>query len=205
MSSMLLNSNSIYVERMKKESGDRECPIWLIVNPKYPNDIYNIWTPILYEIQDLVYRKLQARINRENIFIIQAVSDVGRVSNSSNYWIGETAKEIVTLRENILKYQPRLLITFGSITNEFVRRIFAPARPENGPKYWNTSNLEDEFERSITNFDITRTNWIPLLRPVSKNGRVMKDWEDSENYYQEVATKLAERIIENKDKLKIWI
>ena len=202
MSSLVLNNYSTFVDRMKKESGDRSCPIWLLVNPKYPADIYDIWALIMYEIQDKVYRKLHARIDSRNIFIKNAVSDIGRVPNTSIE--AEVAKEIVMLRESVLEHQPKLLITFGTITNEFVRRVF-DIRPENGPKYWSTSNLGDEFERSIANFDITRTNWIPLIRRVTKSGKNIKDWEDSENYYHDVATKIADRIIENKDSLKIWI
>jgi len=187
---------------MKNESGDRSCPIWLLVNPKYPNDVYDIWTPILYEIQDKVYRKLHARIDRGNIFIMNAGSDIGRAPSTLNCRTAEVAEEIVKLRESVLEHQPKLLITFGSITNEFVRRIF-DTRTENGPKYWNTTNLGDEFERSITNFDITRTNWIPIIRRATKSGKI--DWDDSENYYHYVATKITDRIIENKDSLKIWI
>ena len=202
MSSLVLNNYSMFDHPMKKESGNISCPIWLLVNPKNPADIYDIWAQIMYEIQDRVYRKLHARIDSRNIYIKNAVSDIGRVSNTAIEV--EVAKEIVMLREDILQHQPKLLITFGTITNEFVRRVF-DIRPENGPKYWSTSNLGDEFERSIANFDITRTNWIPLIRRVTKSGKNIKDWEDSENYYHDVATKIADRIIENKDSLKIWI
>jgi len=202
LSSLVLDNDSTFIDRMKKESGDRSYPIWLLVNPKYPADIYDIWTLIMYEIQDKVYRKLHARINCRNIFIMNTVSDIGRVPNTSIE--AAVAKEIVLLRESVLKHQPKLLITFGTITNEFVRRVFV-IRPENGPKYWSTSNLADEFERSIANFDISRTNWIPLIRRVTKNCKNFKDCDDCENYYHDVATKIAERIIENKDSLKIWI
>ena len=202
MSSLVLNNNLTFVDRMKKESGDRSYPIWLLVNPKYPADIYDIWAPIMYEIQDKVYRKLHARINSRNIFIKNAVSDIGRFPNTSIE--AEVAKEIVMLRKSILEHQPKLIITIGTITNEFVRSVL-DIRPENGPKYWRASNLGDEFERSIANFDITRTNWIPLIRRVTKSGKNITDWEDNENYYYDVATKIADRIIENKDSLKIWI
>ncbi len=201
MTSRVLNNNSTCINRLNKESGDHSCPIWLLVNPNYPADIYDIWALIMYEIQDMVYRKLRARINSKTIFIMNTVSDIGRVPNTSI----ETAvtKEVVLLRESILKHQPKLLITFGAITNEFVKRVFA-IRPANGPQYWNTSNLAEEFKQSIANFDITQTNWIPLSRRVTKI-KNLRDWEDCENYYHEVATKIAERIIENKDILKIWI
>jgi len=202
LSSLLLNDYSTFVDGMKKESGNRSCPIWLLVNPKYPADITNIWNPIMYEIQDKVYRRLHARINSRNIFIKSAVNNIGRLTSASVE--AEVAKDIVMLRESILEHQPKLLITFGTITNEFVRRVF-DTRPQNGPKYWSTSNLGNEFERSIANFDINQTNWIPLIRRTIKTSKNIEAWEDSKNYYHDVATKIADRIIENKDSLKIWI
>ena len=204
LSNLVLNNYSTFVDRVKKESGDRACPIWLLVNPKYPDDICDIWTPIICEIQDKVYRKLHARIDSGNIFIMNAVNNIGRVPNTSNYWVAEVAEEIVTLRESVLEHKPKIIITFGALTNEFVRRVI-DIRPENGPKYWSSTKLGDEFERSIANFDINQTNWIPIVRGVTKSGKTIKDWEDSGNFYRDVATKIADRIIENKDSLKIWI
>ena len=209
MSNLALNKYSPLVDRTKKESGDGSYPIWLLVNPKNPAVRYDIWAPILNEIQDNVYRKLHKRIDTENILIKNAVSDIGIVSNSSNCRASEVAEEIVTLRESILEHQPKILITFGIISYELVRRVFE-IRPENGPKYWSTTNLGDEFERSIANFDINQTNRIPLIRRIMKNGKSVEDhnyfsWEDNENYFREVGTKIADRIIENKDSLKIWI
>jgi len=202
LSSLLLD-NYTFVNRMRKESGDRSFPIWILVNPKYPADIFNIWDPIMYEIQDKVYRKLHARINSRKIFIKNAVSDIVRVPNTKIE--ADVAQSSMKLRDSVLEYQPKLLITFGTITNEFVRRVF-DIKPKNGPKYWSTSNLGDEFERSIANFDINRTNCIPLIRQITKTGKNIKGWEESNNnYYHDVASKIAEKIIENKDSLKIWI
>lgn len=209
MSSLALNKYSPLVDSMKQESGDRSYPIWLLVNPKYPDARLDIWAPILDEIQDKVYRKLHKRIDTENIFIKNAVSDIGIVSNTASWSAAEVAKEIVMLRESVLEHQPKIVITFGTITYELVKRVFE-IRPEKGHKYWSTTNLGDEFERSIANFDINHTNRIPLLRRVMKSGKFIEDtnyssWEDRENYFRDVGTKIADRIIENKDSLKIWI
>ncbi|HEY8908825.1 MAG TPA: hypothetical protein VIM51_00870 [Desulfosporosinus sp.] len=209
MSSLVLNNYSPLVDRRKKESGDKSFPIWLLVNPNYPAIRHNIWTPILEEIQDKVYRKLHTRIDTDNILIKNAVSDIGEVPNSLNYGAKEVAKEIVTLRESVLKLQPKIIITFGTITYEFVRRVFE-LRHEKGPKYWSTTNLGDEFERSIANFDINQTNRIPLLSRVMKSGKFIEErnyscWRDSGNYFRDVGTKIADKIIENKDSLNIWI
>jgi len=202
LSSLLLNNYSTFVDRLKEECGDRSCSIWLFVNPKYPEDITNIWDPIMYEIQDKVYRKLHARINSKKIFIKNAVSDIGRVTDSSIE--AEVAKSIVTLRESLLEYQPKLLITFGTIAFEFVRRV-TETRPENGTKYWNSCNLGNAFEHSIENFDISQANSIPLVRRMSNSSINNKDWEDSNSYFHNVADKIADKIIEHKDSLNIWI
>ena len=194
---------------MKQESGHKSYPIWLLVNPKYSAAIYDIWTPILYEIQDKVYRKFHARIDTDNIFIKNAVSDIGIVRDDSNWWAAEVAKEEVMLRESVREYQPKILITFGIITYEFVRRV-CEMRPEKGPKYWKTTNLGEEFERSIANFDINQTNRIPLPSRVHKSSKVNEEsnyfsWNDNESYFHDIGTKIADKIIENKDSLKIWI
>lgn len=209
MPNLVRNNYLPLIDRMKKESGDKSCPIWLLVNPKYPTVIHDIWAPVLYEIQDRVYRKLHLRIETENFFIKNAVSDIGIVSNTSNSRATAVAQEIAKLREDIHKFQPKILITFGTILDEFIRRVFE-LKPEKGPNYWSTTNLEDEFERSITSFDINRTNRIPLVRRIIKSTKFIEDqnyfsWEDTESYFREVGTKIADRIIENKDNLKIWI
>lgn len=200
MSSLLLNNHSP-IDQMKIEAGDKSFPIWLIANPKYPDDISNIWNPIMYEIQDKVYRKLRARINSRNIFILSAFSNIGKICNTSIE--EELTKKILILKESVYRYQPKLLITFGAITNEYIKRAFDQGS-EGQTKYWNTGNLSNEFEQAIANFDINRPNCIPLVRRISKTANT-KDWIDQDNYYYDVATKIAERIIENKDRLEIWI
>ena len=210
LSSLVLKKNySPLVDRWNTESGDKSYPIWLLLNPKYPAVIYDIWNPILYEIQDKVYRKLHARIDTKNIYIKNTVSNIGLEPNNSTGRSEEVSQEMVALRESILEHQPKIIITFGTITSEFIRRIFEK-RPEIGPQYWSTTNLDYEFDRSIANFDVNQTNMIPLLRRIMKKSKLIDErdyfsWEDNENYFREVGTKIAERIIENRDSLKIWI
>ena len=194
---------------MKRESGERAYPIWLLVNPKHPAVRHNIWSPVLDEIQDRVYREIHTRIDTTNIFIRNAVSDCRIVPNTLNWWGAEVAKEIELFREIVLEHKPKILISFGAFPFEFVRRVYE-IKPEKGPKYWGTSNLGDEFGRSIENFDINKTNRIPLLRRVISSDNYIEahncfDRKDGRNYYYDVGTKIAEKIIENKDSLNIWI
>ncbi|WP_068963773.1 hypothetical protein [Desulfosporosinus sp. BG] len=195
--------------KLKQDTGERAYPIWLLVNPKHPTVRHNIWSPILDEIQDRVYREIQTRIDTTNIFMRNAVSDCRLVPNTLNWWGSEVAREIAEFKEIVLEHKPKLLISFGAFPFEFVRRVFE-IKPEKGPKYWGNSRLSDEFERSIENFDINKINQIPLLRRVIASDSYIEAQncfgrKDGGNYYANVGAKIAEKIIENKDSLNIWI
>ncbi|KLU66608.1 hypothetical protein DEAC_c12740 [Desulfosporosinus acididurans] len=209
MSSLVLNKYSPLVDKIETESGDRSSHFWLLVNPKYPAVRNDIWVPVLEVIQDQVYRKLKKRIETRNIYIKSMVSDIGLVSNASHLWsTSEIADDIISFKESILEYRPKLLVTFGTLTYELVNRI-CESGSERETKYWNSANLEYEFEKSIANFDINSTNRIPLPRRVMTRGKLMEDydssWEVCENYFKDVGTKIAERIIEHEHELNIWI
>ncbi len=193
---------------MKRESGERSYPLWIVFNPKHPISHDN-WTPVLSEIQDKVYRKINTRIETTNIYFRNAVSDSRFVPNTLNWWGPVVTKEIELFKEIALEYKPRIIFSLGAFAFEFLRRVYE-IKPEKGPKAWSTSNLGDEFERSIETFDINRTNIIPLLHRVGASANFIDTYNhfhgnDRENYYQHVGAKLAEKIIENKDCLDIWI
>lgn len=193
---------------MKRESGERSFPIWVVFNPRHPISHEN-WTPVLEEIQDKVYREMNTRIETTNIYYRDAVNDSRIVPNTLNWWGPEVDKEIELFRAIAFEYKPAILISFGAFAYEFLRRAYA-IKPEKGPKAWSTSNLGEEFDRSIESFDINKTNIIPLLHRVGASASFIDTgnfffMKDGENYYRYVGTKLAERIMENKDQLNIWI
>jgi len=198
-----------FISLVERDLGDKNFPIWLLVNPKYPAVVYSVWRHILVEIQDRVYRDIQTRIDTPNIYIRSAVSDCGIVPNTLNWWANEVTSEIKIFRELILEFKPKLLISFGAFPFEFIRRS-CEIEPKKGPNYWSASVLTDEFERAIEEFDVSKTNRIPLLRRVIESDKSIENQnyfnrDDREKYFHHVATKLAERIIENKDNLNIWI
>lgn len=182
--------------------GEITSPIWLLFNPKHPAVRHYIWTPVLVVIQDKVYRELHTRIDASKIYIRNVVKDSGIVPNTLNWWDSKVAKEIEQFRDSALKLEPKILISFGSFPFEFLRRVYS-IKPQKGPKFWGTSNLGDEFEKSIENFDIGKTNIIPLLRRVVASEKFIEDRSD--NYFQFVGTKIAERLIENQNSLNIWM
>lgn len=218
MSGLALDKEISSVERMKikRETGEKSYPIWLLFNPKHPAIRHYIWTPVLAEIQDKVYRELHTRINTTNLYIRNVVSNSGIVPNTLNWWGTEVSNEIELLRELVNEHQPKMLISFGAFPFEFVRRVY-DIKPEKGPKAWGTSNLGDEFARSMKTFDISRTNRIPLLRRVVDSSKFIEEdsdfrkedddryFEEVDNYFHFVGSKIAEKIIEHKDSLDIWI
>ena len=205
MSSLVLNKYIAKDKKMKRESGEKTYPIWLLVNPKHPTVHHNIWTPILAEIQDKVYRERHMRIDATNIYIRNAVEDCSLVPKTLNWWGPEVAAEIELFRDIVLKYKPKILITFGAFPYEFARRVYE-IKPEKGPKSWGNSTLGNEFESAIENFDINTTNKIPLLRRVVESGKFIKDFNNfGESYFHYVGAKIADKIIQNKDGFKIWI
>ncbi|MBC2725837.1 hypothetical protein [Desulfosporosinus sp.] len=193
---------------MKRESGDKSYPIWVLINPKHPISHDN-WTPVLDAIQDKVYREMHTRIETNNIYFRNAVSESRLVPNTLNWWGPEVAKEIELFRKLALEYKPRIIFSLGAFAYEFLRRVYE-IKPEKGPKAWSNSILGEEFERSLESFDINKTNIIPLLHRVGASANFIDTHnyfyrKDGENYYRYVGTRLAEKIIENKGRLNIWI
>lgn len=209
LSSLTLSNTIARGENSNRELGKRTYPIWLLFNPKYPEVHRDIWRPVLDVIQDRVYRKLQTRIDTSDIFIRSAVDDRGIVPKTSHLWGWKVAEEIELYREIILEHKPKMLISFGAFPYEFARRVYE-VKPEKGPKAWGTSNLKDEFKQSMKNFEICQTNLIPLLRRINvtdeiKETRNILSRNEMELYFQDVGAKLADKIIENKNNLDIWI
>ena len=209
MSCLTLNNPYLEGGNMKRELGERTYPIWLLINPKYPAVRHDIWRPVLDEIQDRVFREFQTRIDTSNIYVRSAVGDCGIVPNTLNWWGREVAQEIDYYRGMVNEHKPKILISFGAFPFEFARRVYE-VKPEKGPKAWSLSILRDEFEKSMENFDINQTNRIPLLRRVIATDKFIETHNflsqtDRETYFQHVGSKIAEKIIEYKDDLDIWI
>jgi len=205
MSGLTLEKYIPLVGDTKREWGDRNYPIWLLVNPKHPSVRHNIWTPVLAEVQDKIFREIHTRVDTSNMYVRNVVSDCRVVPNTLNWWEAEVTTEIEMFRELVLEHKPKMLISFGAFPYEFLRRVYE-IKPEKGPKYWGNSYLGDEFVKAIEDFDINKTNMVPLLRRVMASGKFIEDHNSiGENYFQYIGTKIAGKLIENKDSLNVWI
>lgn len=188
------------------ESGKITSPIWLVFNPKHPLVSNYIWLPVLTEMQDKIFKELNTRINTTHIYKRNVVSDNVDTPITENWWDAQINVEIERFRVLALEYKPQIIISFGAFPYEFLRRAYRIG-PKKGPKSWTNSKLEGEFRKSIQSFDANKTNLIPLLRrmPLSRKYKEEHNKDYFEKNIHYVSKKIAEKIIENKNHLNIWI
>jgi hypothetical protein len=209
---------------MEREVGDRNYPLWLIgdsnptrwqsslktpLDPRHPIR-HNIWTALLDVIQDKVYRASRMRVDTSTIYIRNAVDDpTKKPTQSSPQWSILAEREISSLESLIKTYKPIMLFCFGAFTYEFVRRANGEHEQQKYG-YWGAKRLGDEFRRRLGNFDPNKTNIIPLLHRSISGGKFIESHEyfcgeKSSNYYEVVGEKIAEKMLQHRDQLHIWI
>ncbi len=76
--------------------------------------------------------------------------------------------------------------------------------------YWGAKRLGQVFKQRIDQFDISATNFLPLLHVSIARGRFIQSHnyfcnEDGANYFEYVGNHIAEILIEYQDKMAIWI
>ena len=202
---------------MKDEKGNAGSPIWLIGDstPKrwendleYPLDerhpvIHNIWTPIIYRIQKRIYQEKSIMIDMNNdlFYIRNAVTKVDmKPGNSDKCWQKTDLNEqLMKMKNNINKYDPQMLITFGAFAFEFVRRCseseFEFKKEKYG--YWGVKKLRKEFIDAITD----KKKIVPLLHVTISRRSWRKNHinftnDDKGNYFDFTADRLYKRIME---------
>jgi hypothetical protein len=210
---------------MKKETGDKNFPIWLLgdsnpknwqdkldtpLDPRHPA-VHNIWTPIIDIIQRELYVKIDKRINVKPIYIRNAVEDPSTKPQPNNKdWNTKIKNRIIDFRKQVQDHNPAFVFSFGAFSFEFARRCLmtGTVRSHN---YWGSLRLGEEFRTRISCFDPQEVNLIPLLHVSIARGHFLKSHEnfcdgDSEaNYFEYVGVRLAEKIIQFEDSLSVWL
>ena len=209
---------------MKREVGDRNSEIWLLgdsnpknwqtvletpFDPRHPAR-HSIWTPVLEVIQDRVFRESQSRVDTSSIYIRNAIEDPAEKPRSSGVeWETIVEKELKEFQKVVREYQPRMLFSFGAFAFEFARRAFGE-EPEHSHNYWGAKRLGREFEQRIAQFDLNAMNLLPLLHVSIARGRFIQSHEyfsgqEGGNYFEFVGNRIAQRLMEHSDRLKVWI
>lgn len=208
--------------RMNRDFGKKESKIWLIgdsepknfkeklENPldyKHPA-IHNIFTPILNQIQDEVF-KIDNRIDIDNLYIRNAIRDVEDWNN-----IDKISEDIKELNKLLYDYKPLIIIPFGRRAFEFTRR--AVGEESRDFQLWNTYKIGQEFIERCKNFNCNNINIIPLLHVSIARRNFLEAHkyfckainevtkEQEENYFIATGKLIGTLLVKNKEKIDCW-
>lgn len=215
--------------------GDKNCPIWLLgdSNPTqwqdeldYPFDlrhpvVHNVWTSVVDVIQNRAFAE-RSRIDTSRIYIRNAIqnSKDKKGIEFDTEWNNNINDEILKLSNLIIDVRdtPKIVISFGSFSFEFAKRVLSPSLEPKFYRYWNTKKLGIEFTKSIETFNLGKINLIPLLHRSISGGHFLKGHEnfcipegrlifskDKPNYFDYVGNAIAARLLEFRSELDIWI
>lgn len=205
---------------MQREIGSKDFPIWLIgdsepqnwktllatpLDPRHPIR-HNIWTSIMDVVQDKLYRENHKRIDTSSLYIRNAIANSNDKPDRYNvdHWNSLVSNEINVLR-NLVKnkgYKPKILFSFGAFSFEFCRRAVDNATPK-AYGTWNTKSLGLEFKSRINDFNIDKTNIIPLLHRSIAGGHFLSSHNHfcsvtGGNYFEYAGNEIAKLLMGHK-------
>ena len=209
---------------MDKDVGDITSEIWLLgdSNPRNWQDVletpldprhparHSIWTPVLYVIQDKVYRSTRSRIDTSSVYIRNAIEDPSyKPPSNTTEWKPIIESEAEYLGDEVRKHTPIFLFSFGAFAFEFARRGLGE-KPKRRYSYWGSRKLGEEFRDRITTFDVSQPNLFPLLHVSIARGKFIESHEYfcgevGANYFDYVGGLIAKLLVEYRDVLSIWI
>jgi hypothetical protein len=127
-------------------------------------------------------------------------------------WSESVNREVEKYASLVSAYHPRLILTFGQFAFEFARRAGLVA-DENAAlvlyEGWGCKELGEAFRRSIDKFNPGQQNCIPLLHAVvaRKLRQAQDDFcgDSQGNYFECAGNRIADKLLEYRDQLNIWI
>jgi hypothetical protein len=208
---------------MKKEIGCKSFDIWILgdSNPinwestlDSPFDSrhpirHNIITSVFDFIQENVYLDSKLRVDSRKIFIRNAIENpLLKPRKRSVNWSDQLNNEIKYFRNDLKNHKPKFLLTFGSFSFEFARRCLEESE-EIYYSFWDTKKLGEEFFKRIAEFNLKKTNIIPMLHRSIAGGNFLKSHDlfckkIHANYFEETGNVISSIILQNKKVLNIW-
>ena len=199
---------------MQRECGDINFPIWLLGDsePKNWADVlfepfderhpirHNIWTVIADMIQEIVFNANKQRIDFSRIYIRNAVDDPkNKPKPSESDWnsFDKLKNDLMQFNEMIIKYKPKMILSFGAFSYEFARRSINEQCDQYSIKHWGAENLGKEFRLQIQN---PKYLVFPLLHRSIAGGKFIQSHNKfcnakEANYFRYVSIELAKIIL----------
>jgi hypothetical protein len=205
-----------------ERSGRPECPIWLVgdSNPtaqanrldwvfdaRHPTR-HSIWTPIWDAIQDQMFRRVGARLDRAGLYILNAVEHASNKPSESALAWPTLAEKQATFAVDSSKYNPLLILSFGQFSFEFCRRALereSKCSKEYPFNYWTLDRLAAKFHASVGK---STSQLVPLLHATIARGNYLQAHEafvPGGNYFDEVGRLLADRILIHHRDDVVWV
>lgn len=212
---------------MKKEIGELRFPIWMLgdsepnqwkdrlddpLDKRHPSR-HNIWTSILDVIQGEVFIALGKRVDADRMYLRNAVQNAvtkpSKPFSQTLIWHKEAVASLAEYTQLIEKYKPPIVLTFGWFAFAFGLRANGEVHQGWSRHSSQTALLGDEFRRRIAEFNINRTNIIPLLHRSIAGGNFLSGHTEfcgatGANYFDEVGESLARIIVQNQNQLDCW-
>lgn len=212
---------------MRDSTGDPKFPVWLVadsaprnwhrlllipLDPRHPAR-HNIWTSVLECMQDTLYRRERRRFDTKRLYIRNVITNPDDKPESVRLnWAEELEARTNSLRVNLLRFKPKVVLTFGSFAFEFLRRACGE-KPKFPHSHWSTAQLGIEFRKRTSSYDASAINIFPLLHVSIARGRFLEshryfvggEGNESPNYFEFVGTKLAELFLRKLVLEPIWI
>jgi hypothetical protein len=215
-----------------KPQGNVESPIWLVgdsdpeglkpsdlefvFDDRHPT-IHNIWTPIIYKMQKKAYKD-KRELEDKQFYIRNAIENAnmkpGKYAHSwddSNFFLKKIKyikEQMKNTEELIIEGKPKMVITFGGFSFEFIRRCCGIKKEEECQyRNWTVIELRKEFIKSINDEEIKNDKGIkifPLLHKIISENYLYchKNFSHDNlenningNYFEYVADKLYKKII----------
>ena len=209
---------------MDRDIGNKSFPIWLIgdSNPAHWQENLNspldprhpirhiIWTSVLDEIQDKVFRESRLRINTADIYIRNAIDNPElKPGGTILEWGNILEAEILVLKKLLVEYCPIFVFSFGAFSFEFVRRTL-DEMPRRNFGYWGAKSLGEEFVKRMSVFSPEKINLLPMLHRSIAGGKFIQSHnyfcdQNGANYFEYVGSKIAEKLLVYQQDLPIWI
>lgn len=209
---------------MAKSQGNIDYPIWLIgdsnpqnwqtklqqpLDPRHPAR-HNIWSPVLLEIQDQVFKRDRLHVDQSKFYVRNAIQNSKqKPAAGDSVWSKYLQQAVKEFQADIYQHSPQIIFTFGAFSYEFVRRSLGLGEP--APyNAWNTATLGEAFGEAIKCFNPDKTNVIPLLHVSISRGKFIESHDNfcnspGQNYFVYSGQDIATKLVGFKNKLNIWL
>ena len=208
---------------MLQSSGEEGFPVWLLgdsnpsnweallempLDPRHPAR-HNIWTPILDEMQDAVFRARRNRIDSTKFYVRNAIQDAkAKPARQLLVWPDTVVREVERFRTSLLNNRPQIVFSFGSFAFEFARR--ALGEEPIAYNMWATAPLGVQFKKRLSFFAPNTINLLPLLHVSIARGKFLSAHREfnaveGSNYFELVGQAIASTLLKYEYDLEIWV